>query len=51
MDPDLDPTPDPAIFASDLQDVNKKLLVDYYSLKVHLLNFLKIKSQKEVTKQ
>jgi hypothetical protein len=47
MDPDSDP--DPAIFASDLQDVKKKffllflILFAYYFLKVHLHNFLKIK--------
>ncbi len=51
MDPDADP--DPAIFVIDLQDADKKLkrFSAYYSLKVHLHHFSKIKSQKEVTKQ
>jgi hypothetical protein len=54
MDQDLDP--DPALFAIDLQDGNrktnfKKSFSVYYLLKVHLHNFLKIKSSKEVTKQ
>ena len=44
--------PDPAIFVTDLQDAKKKLIkkkkiFPYYFLKVHLLNFSKIKSQKE----
>jgi hypothetical protein len=47
--------PDPAIFVIDLQDANKKKfkkkISAYYFLKVHLHNFSKIKSQKEVTKQ
>ncbi len=46
--------PDPAIFVSDLQEVNKKLFLSYsayYFLKVHLHYFLKIKSRKEVAKQ
>jgi hypothetical protein len=50
--------PDPAIFVIDLQDANKKLPIffsqsfsAYYFLKVHLHNFSKIKSQKEVAKQ
>jgi hypothetical protein len=52
---DPDPDPDPAIFVSDLQDANKKTFffkgfAAYYFLKEHL-NHLKIKSQKEVTKQ
>jgi hypothetical protein len=48
--------PDPAIFVIDLQEANKKLFfllsfsADYF-LKVHLHHFLKIKSQKEVTRQ
>ncbi len=46
MDPDADP--DPAIF---IIDANKKSFFAYYFLKVHLNQFLKIKSQKEVTKQ
>ncbi len=50
MDPDADP--DPAIFVSNLQDVNKKKsCFAYYFLKVHFLNFSKIKSHKEVKKQ
>jgi hypothetical protein len=51
---DLGPNsdPDPAIFVSDLQDINKKLLFfTYYFLKVYLHHFSKIKSHKEVTKQ
>jgi hypothetical protein len=47
MDPDSDP--DPAIFVNDFQDANKKLIYSFW--KVHLNNFSKIKSQKEVTKQ
>jgi len=45
--------PDPAIFVSDLQDVNKKLasFFAYYFLKVQIHHCLKIKSHKEVTKQ
>ncbi len=50
MDPDLDADPDPAIFVSDLLDVNKKLFFAYYFLKVQY-HFSKIKSHKEVTKQ
>jgi hypothetical protein len=38
MDPDYDP--DPAIFVTDLQDANKKLIFSaYYFLKVHLHHF------------
>jgi hypothetical protein len=53
MDPD--PDADPSIFIIDLQDANKKLIkksfsADYF-LKVLLHHFLKVKSQKEVTKQ
>jgi hypothetical protein len=53
MDPDADP--DPSIFINGLQDSNKKLIFciksfsAYYSLKVLLHHFSKIKSQKEVT--
>ncbi len=48
--------PDPAIFVIKLQDANmQKLILKKFSaynfFKVHLPNFLKIKSQKEVTKQ
>jgi hypothetical protein len=40
MDPDSDPNPNPAIFVSDLQDVNKKLFFfAYYFLKVHFQLF------------
>jgi hypothetical protein len=44
--------PDPAIFVIDLQDASKKLIFNtifpaYYSLKVHLHHFSKIKIQKE----
>jgi hypothetical protein len=39
-------------FVTDLQDANKKLIKKFlHFLKVHLHNFLKIKSQKEVTKR
>ncbi len=52
-DPDADP--DPAIFVIDLQGAKKKLIFlkkfsAYYFLKVHLHNFSKIISLKEVTK-
>jgi hypothetical protein len=49
MDPDLDP----ATFVLDIPDANKKLFFSaYYLLKgVHLYQFSKIKSHKEVTKQ
>jgi hypothetical protein len=51
--------PDPAIFVIDLKDTNKKLPVFFYFLFIFCLllfegtftSFLKIKSQKEVTKQ
>jgi hypothetical protein len=48
--------PDPAIFVIDPQDANKLIISKksfsfYYFLKVHLLYFSKIKSQKEVTKR
>jgi hypothetical protein len=48
--------PDPAIFGTDLQDANKKLILlkmffAYYFLKVHFHHFSKVKSPKEVTKQ
>ncbi len=51
--------PDPAIFVIDLQDAGKNkfflqvfLLITFWLfLKVHLHNFSKTKSQKEVTKQ
>ncbi len=50
----MDPHPDPAIFVSNLQDVNKKLIFlsifVYYFLKVHL-HYSKIKSHTEVIKQ
>jgi hypothetical protein len=53
MDPD--PDSDPTIFVIGLQDANKKLIIKtfsaYYVLKEHLHHFLKIKRQKEVTKQ
>jgi hypothetical protein len=50
----MDPDPDPAIFAIDLQDANKKLIQSfsaYCFLKEHSHKFSKIKSQKEVAKQ
>jgi hypothetical protein len=54
-DPDSDLDEDPAIFISDLQDVNKKntffSFFAYYFLTVHLHHFSKIKSFNEVTKQ
>jgi hypothetical protein len=47
--------PDPDIFVSDLQVVNKKLVFSksfaYYFFKVQLHHFSKIKTHKEVTKQ
>jgi hypothetical protein len=45
MDPDLDSDPDPAIFVTDLQDANKKLIFvkkisAYYFWKVYIyINF------------
>jgi hypothetical protein len=53
MDPDPDADPDPATFIIDLQEANKKLIFflrfsAFYYLKVHLHNFSKIKSPKEV---
>jgi hypothetical protein len=44
--------PDPAIFVTDLQDADKKLVLifilsAFYFLKVYLHHFLKIKSQNE----
>jgi hypothetical protein len=55
-DPDPDADPDPANLAFDLKDANKKTNLKksfsaYYFLKVHLHNFSKIKSPKEVIKQ
>ncbi len=54
MDPGSDADPDPAIFVSDLQDVNKnyffKSLYSHF-LKEHLHHFSKMKSHTEVTKQ
>jgi hypothetical protein len=49
--------PDHAIFVIDLQDAKKlkakflNIFSAYHFLKVHLNNFSKINSQKEVTKQ
>jgi hypothetical protein len=56
MDPDPDADPEPAFFVIELQNANKKLIFNkksfsaYYFLKVHLHNFSKIKSPKEVEK-
>ncbi len=47
MDPDPDADPDPAIFVSDLQDINKKYFFTFYFLKVHLHHFSKITSQSQ----
>ncbi len=48
----MDSDPDPAIFVSDLQDVNKNSqFFSYCFLKVHLHHFSKIKSHRKVTKQ
>ncbi len=48
-DPAADPAPARDSFLSDLQDGNKNYLFSaYYSLKLHLLHFSKIKSHKEV---
>jgi hypothetical protein len=51
MDPDLDADPDPAIFVSNLQDVNKKFFfcLLLFEGMVQLHNFSKIKSHTEVT--
>jgi hypothetical protein len=51
----MDPDQDPAISVIVLQDANKKLILKkgfpaYYFLKIHLHNFSKIKSPKEVAK-
>jgi hypothetical protein len=48
-----DPDPDPALFASNLQDANQKLLFffAYFLMKVHLHYSSQIISHKEVTKQ
>jgi hypothetical protein len=45
--------PDPGIFVIDLQDGKKQIMSfsAFYVLKVHLHNFAKIKSLKEVAKQ
>jgi hypothetical protein len=50
----MDSDPDPAIYGIDLQDANIKLFflnkffcLFHYFLKVHLLHFLRAKSQKE----
>ncbi len=40
---------DPALFISGFQDVNKNKFFAFYFLKVHLNQFSKIKSEKEVT--
>ncbi len=54
---DSDPDPDPAIFVRDLQDANKKqffsevFLCITFGRYLHLRNFSKIKSHKEVAKQ
>jgi len=49
----MDRDPDPAIFVSDLQDINnKKKILSFFAydfLKVHLHHFSKIKSHKEVS--
>jgi hypothetical protein len=52
MDPDAGP--DPIIFVSDLQDVNKKIFPVFFYLLLFeetFTSFSKIKSHKEVTKQ
>ncbi len=53
--PLTDPDPDPAIFVINLQEANKKndkkSFSAYFFLKIHLHDFSKIKSQKEVLKQ
>ncbi len=44
--------PDPVIFVSGFQEVNKnKCFFAFYYLEVHLRQCSKIKSQKEITKQ
>jgi len=51
MNPDSDP--DPAIFVIDLEDASKKLMQKFFFclLLYEGTSFLKIKSQKKVTKQ
>jgi hypothetical protein len=51
MDSDSDADPDPAIFVSDLQDINKKIFFCFLLFEGTLHHFSKIKSNKEVTKQ
>jgi hypothetical protein len=56
MDPDPDSDPEPAIFVTDLQDANKKIIFikKFACLLLFegtLHHFTKIKSPKEVTKQ
>ena len=56
VDPDPDSDPDPSIFVTDLQGASKKKIFNtIFSacdfLKLHLHNFSKIKSHKEVPKQ
>jgi hypothetical protein len=51
---DLNADPDPAVFVSDLQDVNKKKLFQVFCLllfEASFTSFFKEKSHKEVTKQ
>jgi hypothetical protein len=51
----MDPDPDPAIFVTDLQDANKKLIKKKFFCLLLFEGtfplFFKDKSQKEVTKQ
>jgi hypothetical protein len=56
MNPDSDPDADPAIFVSDLQDINKK--INFFSTLFCSLifegtftSFFKDKKSKEITKQ
>jgi hypothetical protein len=51
VDPDPDLDPDPAIFVINLLVATQKLIYSFSFLKVHLQDFSRIKSQKEVTKQ
>ncbi len=55
MDPDPAQNPDPAIFVTNLQDANKKIIfsASYFSKvpTLHSHHFSKIKSHKGVTKQ
>jgi hypothetical protein len=50
-DPDQDADPDPSIFITDHQDANKKQIFCILLVEGTFTSFLKVKFQKEVTKQ